>query len=289
MENKNNFQFKGNIWIYGKIKLLTGLHIGGTKEGVDIGGVDSPVIKLPAPISDFVNPFEDKPYTLPEDAPYIPGSSLKGKMRSLLEWEKEKLNIKPKKKEKSDEIEGYFADVHKCEEEDCSICVIFGKSAEGITKTGPTRLKVYDAYLLKSSLETLEEATDKTFTELKTETSIDRLTSQANPRTFERVPAGAEFFFEMKFSIYKENDIPLIKDVFVALKLVEDDGLGGSISRGYGRIEIKDICLKLRKKTYYEGKKEDEVSIRDKKRPEEIIKEWDEIEKQLKEKLGMKE
>ena len=52
------------------IEIVTGLHIGGNNDEIKIGGIDNPVIK---------NPLTNEPY--------IPGSSLKGKIRSLIEWQ----------------------------------------------------------------------------------------------------------------------------------------------------------------------------------------------------------
>jgi len=55
--------------IQGQIELVSGLHIGSGNTEMHIGGTDNPVIKNPV-----------------NNQPYIPGSSLKGKMRSLMEW-----------------------------------------------------------------------------------------------------------------------------------------------------------------------------------------------------------
>ncbi|WP_297499767.1 type III-A CRISPR-associated RAMP protein Csm3, partial [Thermococcus sp.] len=60
--------FYGKVVIRGRIKALTGLHIGSQRDVSEIGGIDNPVIK--------------DPHT---GLPYIPGSSLKGKLRSLFE------------------------------------------------------------------------------------------------------------------------------------------------------------------------------------------------------------
>lgn len=108
--------------IEGIIEVITGLHIGGSTTTIEIGGKDNPVIKHPI-----------------TKVPYIPGSSIKGKMRSLLEWKLGKLN--------TDRNSNDFGNVHKwCNDKECPICVIFGTSAEeaGI---GPTRLIVRDAVL----------------------------------------------------------------------------------------------------------------------------------------------
>ena len=63
----------------GTITLKTGLHIGAGDTEMRIGGTDNPVVK---------NPLDNRPY--------IPGSSLKGKIRSLLEWQLGLVNISGK-------------------------------------------------------------------------------------------------------------------------------------------------------------------------------------------------
>lgn len=66
---QHNFCFQGKFIISGILECVTGTRIGGTQEKFEIGGIDNPVIKDPL-----------------TDLPYIPGSSLKGKLRHLLEW-----------------------------------------------------------------------------------------------------------------------------------------------------------------------------------------------------------
>lgn len=211
--------------IKGLIKCETGLHIGGTAETIEIGGLDKPIIK------DSIT-----------DLPYIPGSSIKGKMRSLLEWKY-----------------GNFqenGDVHKYDEKkckkDCPICRIFGTSAEE-AKIGPARLIVRDAHLTEGSRKELEKLRQKkglVYAEQKTENSINRLTARANPRTQERVPAGTEFEFEMVYRIFDLDDDKGVKDrelfevVKDAIGLLQMDALGGSGSRGYGKVtfDIKENC-----------------------------------------------
>ena len=81
--------------------------------------------------------------------------------------------------------------------------------------------------------------TDLPYTESKTEVAIDRITSRANPRTFERVPAGAKFKLNMVINIFDGEDESALKATLKqAIKLLEDDYLGGHGSRGYGQVEI---------------------------------------------------
>jgi CRISPR-associated protein Csm3 len=78
------------------------------------------------------------------------------------------------------------------------------------------------------------------YTESKTEVAIDRVTSKANPRTFERVPAGAKFKLELVLNVFKDEDEKSLKATLnQAIKLLEDDYLGGHGSRGYGQVKIE--------------------------------------------------
>lgn len=187
-------QLKRKIIVEGDIKLLTGLHIGGSEQEIKIGGVDNPVIKT-------------------GDRPYIPGSSLKGKLRSLLE-----------KKEGKETI---------CVCGECNVCRLFGTSAEKAREPG--RLIVRDSEPLDSSKET----------EIKFENTIDRVTSKAeHPRQTERVPAGNEFGFQIVFNDYGD-DKSVFESFKESLKLLENDYIGGSGTRGYGRIELINLTKEV--------------------------------------------
>lgn len=242
-------QFRGKYMLTGKILCETGLHIGGTQEGVEIGGVDNIVTR---------NPLTEQPY--------IPGSSLKGKLRHLLEWTTDKVFAERGKAEfpahscendpKAIEL---IEDKSKYQEKvaellsQCPICLMFGASAatRGIS---PTRLTVRDSFPLPATVSEWEKwLGQEIYTELKTENTIDRVTSTANPRTMERVPAGSEFAYEMIFDIYQKNDRQLLKNLFTAMYLLEDSALGGSGSRGCGKIKFTDLKLAFRSKDYYLG------------------------------------
>ena len=82
--------------------------------------------------------------------------------------------------------------------------------------------------------------TDLPYTESKTEVAINRVTSKATPRTFERVPAGAKFKLNMVLNIFEgENETDLKATLEQAINLLQDDYLGGHGSRGYGQVEIE--------------------------------------------------
>lgn len=224
------YRFRGNIIISGKIKCSTALHIGGTVEGYEIGGMDNPIIKNPV-----------------DGYPYIPGSSLKGKMRSLLEWSKGLIKLGENDNKKTDNEIG---EVHSCEETNCVVCRIFGAPAEAGRKIGPTRLIVRDAHPTentKKMLDKLQAEKGLPKAEWKTENVLNRITAKATPRTIERIPKDSEFSIEMIYSIYQVHgednciELPYLLGVFEAMRLLEDSTLGGYGSRGSGKI-IFDIC-----------------------------------------------
>jgi CRISPR-associated protein Csm3 len=234
----SDFEFLGKILIESDLECLTALHIGGTQEGYEIGGMDNPVIKCTTTI-------ESDGTTVPAGAPYIPGSSLRGKMRSLLEWAMGKVVIKG-------ENNGFKGELCKCGEADCPVCIPFGVSAQETTKSGPTRLAVLDAFPTKETIKSWEEDLGEgIYTEVKSENYIDRLTSQANPRSMERVPAGSVFRTKMIYTMYREKDLEFLKNVFLAMEILEDSTLGGGGSRGSGRVRFKNFDIWFRSRDYY--------------------------------------
>jgi len=204
-------QLTGKIFIKGKIVAESGLHIGGSKSTLDIGGIDLNVIKSANKI------------------PFIPGSSLKGKLRSMLA-----------------RIEGSI-DVNNDSQ---NIKNIFGDSGKNDEKGLVTRLLVRDANLedSKTFKERFKEELELEFTESKWENTIDRRTGTAqHPRQLERVPSGAEFDFEMVFDEYDDGKtIEYLTLIRTAMRLLEGDYLGGSGSRGYGKIKFKDVKFSIK-------------------------------------------
>jgi len=228
--NESKVILKAKIIVEGKILALTGLHIGGSSTELSIGGADLVVVR---------NPFDN--------IPYIPGSSLKGKMRSLLE-KSHNLELKDIARIK----------MHLCdkEEEPCPICTVFGLPGNYKNST-PTRLYVRDGRLLNDDLLEKLPGTDMPYTEVKTEVAIDRITSAANPRNIERVPAGAEFGLSLIFNLFEGDELEHMDLVWEGLKLVEDDYLGGHGSRGYGQVEFQIEGISIRKASYYKGEDEE--------------------------------
>lgn len=196
------------IEITGTIVLKTGMHIGASEAFAAIGAIDSPVARDPV-----------------SGLPYIPGSSLKGKMRGLLA---KAYNTKTIIKTRDDDEEG--------------IKRLFGcsKNAEGNPR--PSRLIFSDSIL--ENMDELKKKGLSTPTEAKEENTINPLTAVANPRQIERVVKGAQFplylIYNAEDSETLEEDFRLLADGF---RLLQYDYIGGHGSRGYGRIEIKDLSL----------------------------------------------
>lgn len=222
---------QGKAVLTSDIVLVTGLHIGGSQSGIDIGGVDSPVIKTA------------------EGQPYIPGSSLKGKLRSLMSRLQHKTPDHHLVQSEDNPIR-----IHMCEEPDCAVCSIFGSAAEKASRN--TRLVVQDAYLDTESMEPLKEGLELEWTEVKWENSIDRITSGAHPRQIERVPAGSRFQAGFTFTVYENADLHHLHDFILTMRLLEDDYLGGSGTRGYGRIQWETMKLRYRTRAYYLGEED---------------------------------
>jgi len=216
----------GRVFVKSDIRVVTGLHIGAAASALNIGGVDNAVVRDPL-----------------SGQPYIPGSSLRGKMRSLSEKFQQKEQNWPLQK---------GVRIHICRKEEdyrnCDVCRIYGILPSDEIPFSPTRLVVRDVFLNKDSADKLADLkTDMPYTEVKWEATIDRVTSAAVPRQMERVPAGVVFDnFEMVYSIYGEEDVGILWRVLEAMQLLEDDYLGGMGSRGSGKIAFERIKVSCR-------------------------------------------
>jgi len=234
--------FLGKLVIEGEIVCQTGLHIGAGKGSLEIGGADNPVVKDAFGI------------------PYIPGSSLRGRLRALLE---QTLGLAvPSELVFLSKRKGQEVRIHQSDRPDDEVCVLFGRNPGRMERVSgdaieaaaatPARLTVYDAPLVVDSITPqMRENLDDELTEVKSENAVDRITSQANPRTLERVPAGARFRFRMILDVLCEEDKPLLARVAEGLRLLEDDALGGGGSRGSGRVLLTGINVNWRGKDYY--------------------------------------
>lgn len=233
------------IFIKGKIKAETGLHIGGSKSSLDIGGVDLNVIKTP------------------KGEPFIPGSSLKGKLRSMLA-----------RVEGSEAVNRSGAENKeaKVADEDFNyLNQLFGRSGDdkdSMAKGETTRVVVRDAGLDTEAFKGLRFDLDDEYTTVKWENTIDRRKGTAeHPRQLERVPAGAKFDFEIVYDLYDDSEKTYVFSeneakhygtnakpnqtiatkhawsLLVAMKLLQDDYLGGQGSRGYGKIRFENVSV----------------------------------------------
>ena len=202
--------------VTGQIHLISGLHIGGASSTIEIGGMDNPVVRSAL-----------------DELPYIPGSSLKGKMRSLLEWKYDKSK------------DGQPCQCRSCS---CYICRIFGTPGAENNELGPTRIIVRDAHLSpesKNRLERMRQEKGLLYAEEKYENSIDRFNGVAkHPRPIERIPAGIDFDFEIVLRVFDVDDEhKMLQTVREAMRLLELDALGGMGSRGYGKVAFQNCKL----------------------------------------------
>jgi len=263
----------GKLRLTSNLRVVTGLHIGAGGENLDIGGLDKSVMRDPL-----------------TKHPYLPGSSIKGKMRSILE----RFLNKPVNRAggsgtfryESDDLESGYS-TNEIEFEGASTCEVsrvFGSTgtncwlpesivrSQGLERAGndektfkgvkylkakgrnaPARLIVRDSHLTTDSAVLLKSIDTGLFmTEWKFENGMDRITAAANPRQLERVPAGAVFEFELVYTV--ENPEQAVKDLqnlAIALAILEDDALGGHGSRGYGKVAFEEFKLFYRDLNYY--------------------------------------
>ena len=193
------------IQITGILEVKTGLHIGGSSAFAAIGAVDSPVIK-----------------DVRTNQPMVPGSSLKGKMRTLLAKQ--------------------YNDVLNCKPDDDAECLtrLFGSAKKNHVRG--SRILVSDMFLTNE--EELRKSGLQSLTEVKFENTINRVTAVANPRQIERVVRGSAFALDIIYEMEKDHEDELVEDIRIltdGMKLLQYDYLGGSGSRGYGKVAFKDM------------------------------------------------
>jgi CRISPR-associated protein Csm3 len=211
----------GFVEVEAKIKCLTGCRIGGTESGFEIGGIDNPILRNPL-----------------NGLPYIPGSSLKGKIRSLLELKHNKVYQDERKR---------IGAPCQCGKEDCFVCSLFG-CGDARNIISPTRLIFRDSFMDDESIKTFGKIV-KDYAEVKTEVKIDRNTStSADPRENYRIPAGTNFDMQISIRIFS-GDKRFLSDWIGKLAegfdLLECDYLGGSGTRGYGKVAFRRDGMRL--------------------------------------------
>lgn len=201
--------------ITGTLTCRTGLRVGGSKDDVEIGGMDNPILRHPL-----------------TKLPYIPGSSLKGKIRSLLEYAEGKVQTNGKN----------AGEPCGCAGSDCLVCRIFGPHKAPRHNLGPSRIIVRDGMITDQWKEKLDKLREDglLYAEVKTENMIDRRTGVAtNPRPVERVPAGAQFDLNISVRIFEgDNEADIIAFIRRGLDMLQKDTLGGSGTRGYGWVQL---------------------------------------------------
>ncbi len=198
----------GKIEISGKIELLTGMHIGASDSFAAIGAIDTPVIK------DSISGL-----------PIIPGSSLKGKMRTLLA---KAYNQNP---------------LAKCEEDDERIIRLFG-TAKSAKNGYPVHSRILFSDVVMENSDEIKSRGVESPTEAKEENSINRATGIATPRVIERVIKGATFPLNIIYNVENEENLEEdFQTIADGLKLLQYDYIGGNGSRGYGRIAISNLQL----------------------------------------------
>ena len=200
--------------ITGVIHCLSGLRVGGSDELLQIGGTDLTCIKHPVTLK-----------------PYVPGSSIKGKMRSELEQKLGKFGGRD------------GSEPCGCGGKDCLVCLLFGPHKNTRHELGPTRIVVRDGACTRGGE-----------TELKSENVIDRKTGTAlHPRKIERVVSGSEFSLRIGVQVW-DRDISskydgktgadaLVEFVKDGLRALQQTGLGSGISKGSGEIEFRELKL----------------------------------------------
>ena len=201
---------RGKIKITATLKLVTGTHIGASKDFAPIGAVDSVVVRDPLTMR-----------------PIIPGSSLKGKIRMLLA--------------RTLAVNGGV--LGEPNDDNAEIKRLFGA-------TSPvqfSRLQFSDCFMNDDSAKYIEKMnTDLYLSEVKFENSIKRATAVANPRQIERVPAGAEFDLSIIYNAEKNEEIHKdIQNLATAFELLQMDYIGGHGSRGYGRVEFSNFAVEI--------------------------------------------
>ncbi len=207
-----------------QLELLSGMHITGGDDTFDIGGPDSQVIK---------NPLNGEPY--------IPGSSLKGKLRSLLDLKYG--NVVEDKKKTKDKYD-YKIDVNS----EAKDCLVLFEPTEGFNPQ-ITRGIFRDLVLTENSKKEIQDALgERIFTEIKAENKINRFKGTADsPRFIERVPTGSCFVGYIDVMEFDGDPIDKLLDYLKeALDLLEYSFIGGSGSRGYGRVKVN--CQELEEK-----------------------------------------
>lgn len=203
--------------MYSKIQITwvletkTGMHIGGSSAFSAIGAVDSPVIK------DVRN-----------GKPMVPGSSLKGKIRTLLAKKYNEAVVNPDN------------------DAECIRRVFGSAKKDRNNKVHASKIIVSDMFLMNE--DEIRNRGIESLTEVKFENSINRATAVANPRQIERAIKGLQFGIDMIYEVENGKEDEVIDDIKLlaeGMKMLEYDYLGGSGSRGYGKVQFFGMTAKV--------------------------------------------
>lgn len=212
-----------HIPVTGVFKAVTGLRIGAGGGGLEIGGLDNPIIRHPV-----------------TKEPYVPGSSVKGKLRSLLEVNEFTVGGRPKPQPETN------ASLPACGCGTCAVCWLFG-CGDPRQASEPTRFLFRDCYIVEEDLERLRQLLEEGifFSEVKSEVVMSRKTGKVGgggPRPVDRIAAGTRLHFEMTVRVLVGDNEEEMKEALVAaIRLLEKEGLGGSVSRGYGKVQFLEL------------------------------------------------
>lgn len=208
-----------HIEVSATMMVQSGLRIGAGGSSLEIGGLDNPILRHPI-----------------TRQPYVPGSSLKGKLRSLLEVNKFRIGnfLEPR------------ATSGPCGCGGCVVCRLFG-CGDVRNASEPTRLIFRDCLMLESSIKELEPLLSEGvfYSEVKAEVTMDRTSGkvgQAGPRSMDRIAAGTRLGVSVTIRVLEGDKEDEMKEALAhALRLLEAEGLGGSVSRGYGQVKFEDM------------------------------------------------
>lgn len=196
-------EFKGFLKVLG-----SGLRIGGEKGVGAPGETDNPILRHPI-----------------TQMPYVPGSSVKGKIRSLLE---------------SRHCPQTQSTGLPCKCGECLVCQLFG-CGESRNIKSPSRLVFRDCQPTESTRSLWEDV--GVSSEIKTEVLIDRNKGlsygRIGPRKTERIPAESDFAFAFSLRHFEGDSLAEYYAMLAeGFDLLERHYLGGSGSRGYGQVAV---------------------------------------------------
>ena len=257
-------QLYGRVLLRGSIRCLTGLHIGARNDDPAVGGIDEAVLRDPLTLR-----------------PYIPGSALRGKLRSLSE----------QAEGRAPNWESGGVHLHLCTRPPtCAVCRLFGVPSQ-LETARPGRLIVRDVYLSEDSAQRLAALrTDLPFTEVRVEAAVDRRSAAVASREIELVPASAVFSdMELVLNVYEHQDLTDFGTLVRALALLEDDYLGGGGSRGSGSVRCEQLAVIPRSVASYGQPPADQPSQLEAASVRELLARSDEVLAFLREQIPVPE